>query len=133
MKTVHELRNEGFKVMVYVDRLPYDAGKIMTEDARNGHLVTHQEIEDICQPVVSLRKLDAKKKMWGHGGVTRMQVWIPERKDEDGASPDYEVKAVCSVLDQFNKRTGHQICLGRLDIVLAGQSYEWPREYQQRG
>jgi hypothetical protein len=131
VKSVADLRSEGFNVMVYVDRLPYAMGQHLTKLARTGHHIPVSEILEYAEPVVGLRKIPEKKKIWGFGGVTHMQVWEPgERQHEEGASPDFEVTAVCSVLDQFDKRLGHKICLSRLNYILQGNSLQWPADYQ---
>jgi hypothetical protein len=130
VKSVEDLRREGFKVRVYVDRIPFHTGEELTTSAKEGYLVTCGDVMEEAVPMQALRKITGTNKIWGFGGVTKIDVWEPERKDESGAPPDYAVVAVCSIKDQFKKRVGHDICLGRLNILLSGKHYVWPMDYQ---
>lgn len=127
MKTVSDLRADGYKVMVYVQRVPYDA-----QWAIVGREWLYQDVMELSVPLVDLRKDTSKLKIWGRGGITEMVVWTPEHKEEEGAEPDYRVSAVCSAKDQFRKKVGHMICLGRLEKLMAGEQLDWPKEYERR-
>lgn len=131
MKSVVDLRNEGYKVRVRVDRMPHELGKHWTHAATHRkQLITHEDIMNESVPMVVLRKVSDKKKVWPFGGVMRMDVWTPERKDEEGAPPDYSVMTVCSILDQFRSDVGHKILMNRLEIVMSGLDLNWPYDYE---
>lgn len=110
--TVQQLRAEGFRVQVYVFRLPSEELRGLTT-----HHWNDQDVISYSRPVTHMRL--NKLEMWGFGGVTHMLVWTPEHKGATESGPDYEVQAVCSIKDQFRKKVGMAICLGRLTKAMS--------------
>jgi hypothetical protein len=113
--TVQELRSSGYRIQVYVFRLATDEIRgLDTSKWLDKEVIAHS------RPVTDMRETNTA--MWANGGVTHMLVWKPKRADETGSNPDYEVKAVCSIRDQFRKKVGMIKCLGRLTSAMEKDS-----------
>jgi hypothetical protein len=87
--TIHDLRRAGAKIRVVHYRR-------LRGDTENWH------------PVSSLKN---KTNLSSKGGITEMQVTLPDGRD-------YSITAKCADVDSFNRKIGIKICLGRLSKVL---------------
>jgi len=93
MKTIHELRKEGYKIRIQHYRRipPCDPSK---PDSTFSSLETEKALRN--------RGCD----LWTRGGATVMTFQTPGEKP-------IQVQAVCSTADNFSHKRGVQLCLYR--------------------
>ena len=105
MKTVHQLRKEGYKIRIQHFRYPY-------QYATDGYAGPFQKLTppkplttDQIQPEKEFRHKQAAMNV--RGGKTTLEI-----SGKEFATP-VQVVAFCSTSDNFNRKRGVELCLYR--------------------